>query len=67
VLPSISISSQAQSTVSGDAIALDGASVPITQVAASAGTYALITSVTDVFGNSNADVQVVTLAKPIAP
>jgi hypothetical protein len=67
VLPSVSASSQVESLVSGTPIALDSASVTVTQAAAAEGTYALIATITDVFGNSNGDVQIVTLSSSISP
>jgi hypothetical protein len=67
VLPTVSLSTQAQSVALGTPIALDSPSLAVAQAPASEGTYALITTVTDVFGNSNSDAQVVTLSSPLSP
>jgi hypothetical protein len=66
LLVSLDLESEEQSFVSGAAIAIDSATIPISQGSAAAGAYALVTSAYDVFGNIAADVQITDVTTPIA-
>lgn len=65
IYPTVSISTSQEGSVAGSAIALDVDSLPLSRGPAGAGTYALIASVSDVFGNVGGDAQVVQLSAPI--
>jgi hypothetical protein len=65
VLISLDLETEEQTLVAGDPIAIDSATIPITQGSAAAGRYALVTSASDVFGNSATDLQVVDVTTPI--
>jgi hypothetical protein len=66
LLVSLDLESEAQSFVEGAAIAIDSATIPISQGPAAAGSYALVTSAYDVFGNSASDLQITDVSTPIA-
>jgi hypothetical protein len=64
VLVSLDLNTQEQSLLPGETLPINGP-LPLMTGPAAAGTYALVTSVTDVFGNANADVQVANVPTPI--
>lgn len=66
ILFAISISTLEESAQLGLPIALDSPSLPVSRGAASPGAYALLTSLTDVFGNVGVDIQSVLLSTPIS-
>jgi hypothetical protein len=65
VLASLSTDTQEERLIPGTPIQLNSESLPLSSLPADGGRYALVTSMTDVFGNDNADVQVVDLTAPI--
>jgi hypothetical protein len=65
IYPTVSVSTEQEGSVAGSLIALDRDSLPLSRGPASAGTYALIAGVSDVFGNMGGDAQIVQLAQPI--
>lgn len=65
LLPSISLSPPAEGVYPGTPIALDTPSLPVSRGAAGPGVYALLTSATDVFGNSGVDLQYAQLSESI--
>jgi hypothetical protein len=64
VLVSLDLNTQEQTLLPGETLAIDGP-MPLMTGPAAAGTYALVTTLTDVFGNANADVQVANVPTPI--
>lgn len=66
ILPGVSLSTQQSSLRLGTPIPLNRASLPVSRAPAAAGGYALLTTVTDVFGNSSVDSQFVVLSTPIS-
>lgn len=67
VLVSLSLSNGTETALSGAPIPLDQATLPLSAQPAPIGTYALITSITDVFGNAGSDLQVVNVPQSIVP
>lgn len=65
IYPTISISTEQEGTVAGSPIPLDQDSLSLSRGPAGAGTYALIAGVSDVFGNTGGDAQIVELSSQI--
>ncbi len=66
VLVSVSISTLQSGVATGTPIALDRPSLALSRAPAAAGVYALLTSVSDVFGNTGLDLQSVVLSSSIS-
>jgi len=64
IYPVLSLSTLEESSVLGSPIALDTDSLPLSRGAAGAGTFALIATITDVFGNVGGDAQLVEVSTP---
>jgi hypothetical protein len=65
LLITVNINTSEEAAVLGSPIALDVSSLPLSRAPAAPGTYALVASVTDVFGNFAGDPQVVELTSSI--
>ncbi|HMI90674.1 MAG TPA: clostripain-related cysteine peptidase, partial [Polyangiales bacterium] len=65
LLVSLDLATDEQTFVAGATFPIDSATIPISQGPAAAGSYALVTSAYDVFGNIASDLQITDVTTPI--